>query len=55
MAKYSIFNTKEDYEERYKEIETTAVSKSVSLDWKKIKRLPYDALIVFLEALKRKQ
>ena len=54
MGKYNIFSSKEDYEEKYKEIKLLESSTGRALDWKKIKRMGYDELSVFADILKRK-
>ena len=53
MSKYSIYATKQDYQEMYNLLENLEVKYQMPLDWKKIKRSSLDSLSPLPSIMKR--
>lgn len=54
MSKYSIFATKQDYQNAYSILEKLEKQLGQQFDWKKIKRTNYDSLDALIFILMKK-
>lgn len=55
MSKYSIFATKQDYQQMFDKLKKIETEKGLNLDWKKIKRVSMDHLTTLHGILTREK
>lgn len=55
MSKYSIYATKQDYQEMFDKLKKIEIEKGITLDWKKIKRVNMDHLTTIHGILSREK
>lgn len=53
MSKYSIYATRQDYDEAYKELQELETKSDKPFDWKKLKAQNLDTLKTLISAFKR--